>query len=163
MNISLIVAISQNNMIGSNNTIPWHLGTDLQIFKQRTIGHCILMGRKTYESIGRPLPKRSNLVLTSQKEINDPNVICFQALDSALEYARLTNESELFVIGGAEIYQLTLPICNTIYLTKVEANIDGDTLFPTLKIEEWNTEKEASYTKDEKNDYDFSIWIYQRK
>jgi len=155
--------MSQNLVIGSNNAIPWHLGTDLQIFKQRTTGHTILMGRKTYESIGKALPNRTNLVLTSQKEINDPNIICFRVLNEALAYARSNAESELFVIGGAEIYQLTLPMCHTIYLTTVEADVDGDTFFPKLNMEEWDIEKEGSYSKDDKNDHYFTIWVYHRK
>jgi dihydrofolate reductase len=147
MKISLIVAASQNNVIGLNNQLPWHLPEDLQYFKAVTMGKPILMGRKTYESIGRPLPGRTNIVLTRDANWSAEGVVVVNDLDSARaasEKACVTaGVDELMIIGGEQIYRKFLPVADKLYLTKVEAVVEGDAYFPAIDPDQWQqvTEK----------------------
>src|SRR5690606_5122657 len=133
--LSIIVAVSANNAIGKNNQLLWHLPADLKHFKNITSGHTIIMGRKTYESIGKPLPHRRNIVITRQPQLQLAGVEIVHSLDEAL--ALCQNEAEVFVIGGAEIYRQALPLCQRIYLTRVHKHFDGDAFFPELDYETW--------------------------
>ncbi|MHC1702979.1 MAG: dihydrofolate reductase [Tenuifilaceae bacterium] len=138
MTISIIVAVAENQAIGFDNHLLWHLSEDLKRFKSLTLGHHIIMGRKTYESIGKPLPGRVNIVISRQENLNIEGCKIAKSIEEALEIAK--NDSEVFIIGGGEIYQQTLPIANRIYLTRVHASYPGDTFFPELNFIEWDKE-----------------------
>lgn len=129
MKISLILAVAENGVIGKNGKTPWHITSDLKHFKKITEGHHVLMGRKTYESIGRPLPKRTNLVLTRDPNFLPEGCIVFKELEEALEFARTNGEEELIVIGGEEIYKLAEPLAHRIYMTRVHREYEGDRAF----------------------------------
>lgn len=130
MKISLIAAVAENGIIGKDGGIPWHLPDDLKHFKNLTTGHAIIMGRKTFESIGQALPRRDNLVLTRSGNIDAPGCVVLSSLDAALAWCRDHGESEAFVIGGEQLYRDALRIADRVYLTKVHGNFGGDTFFP---------------------------------
>jgi len=144
MRISIIVAMSRNRVIGNAGQIPWRLSNDLKRFKRLTMGSPILMGRKTHESIGRPLPGRLNIVLTRQR-IDLPGVRVEHDLDEALTRLRDAGEHETFIIGGGEIYQLALPLTDRIYLTRIHRDIAGDALFPTIDESQWEEIESESF------------------
>ncbi len=162
MRISLVVAVSENNVIGQEGNLPWRLSADLKKFKKLTTGHRILMGRKTYESIGRPLPNRRNVVITRNPDYLVEGVEIFSSLEKALEVARSQNESEIFIIGGGEIYRQCLDYADRIYLSRVKVVLEGDTFFPELDLEEWQEIEKQEFKADEKNDYDFDFIILER-
>lgn len=158
--ISLIVAVAENGVIGSKNGLPWHLPADLKKFKQLTIGHTIVMGRKTWESIGRPLPERRMLVVTRDPEkLAGAPVEAFISLDAALAAA---GEDKVFVIGGGEIYREALPIAGRISLTRIHAEIPGDVTFPELLDSEWREVSREDHDADEKNPHAYSFLTYER-
>lgn len=130
MRVSLIAAMAKNRVIGSKNQLPWHLPEDLKRFKALTLGHPILMGRKTFESIGKPLPGRENVVLSRQKDLQIEGVLVLGSLPQALDYFRKENRKEIFIIGGAEIYRQALPLADRIYLTEIDQSFEGDAFFP---------------------------------
>lgn len=163
MRISFILAKSENNVIGVNNKLPWHLRDDLQNFKRLTMGHHILMGRKTFESIGKPLPGRMSLVISSEPKNNEENVLWFNSLFRAIKHAERNGESELFIIGGEQIFKSALSLTDRIYLTEVKSQVKGDVYFPPLSMKNWKKISEQHFSKDEKNDYDFSILVLDRK
>jgi dihydrofolate reductase len=164
MLISQIVAVAKNGVIGTEGRLPWRLSADLKNFKKLTEGHAVLMGRKTFESIGKPLPNRKNLILSRKADFNTINTLGFADIHSAIAYAKDTlAESELFVIGGGEIYFQTLALADKIYLTKVEATLSGDTYFPDLPQDDWEIVQTQSFKADEKNDFDFEIVVLERK
>ena len=138
--ISAIVAVARNGVIGSDNDLPWHLPEDLQYFKDMTLGKPIIMGRKTFDSVGKPLPKRRNIVVTRNQELRIDGADVVTTLDEAVaiakEYCRTTGQDEIMVVGGEGVYTMALPILDRIYLTDIDASPDGDTYFPTLG-EEW--------------------------
>lgn len=146
MSISLVVAMSSNRVIGLNNQIPWHLSSDLKKFKQITLGSPILMGRKTYESIGKPLPKRINIIISRNPAYRAEGCLVFDQVDKAI--TACPENAEIFVIGGAALYELMLPKANAIYLTQINKEFIGDTYFPMIKQAQW---KEA-YREDIAND-----------
>lgn len=135
MKISLIAAMDQNRLIGANNQLPWHLSTDLRQFKHLTLGKPILMGHKTYQSIGKPLPQRRNLVLTRDRTLDLPECECVYSFDEALK--QVEDEPELMVIGGCAVYELTLPMATHLYLTRIDASFSGDTYFPAWDTKQW--------------------------
>jgi dihydrofolate reductase len=137
MKIVLIAALADNGTIGDRGAIPWKISEDLKRFKRVTLGHPIIMGRKTYESLGRPLPGRTNIVLTRNPEFQAPGVLTFTDLNSALEHCRQTGASAAFVIGGAEIYRQALPLADSLMLTHVHRSVDGDTKFPDYDHSRW--------------------------
>ncbi len=155
MHISAIVARSENNVIGVNNKLPWHLPADLKHFKQVTMGRPIIMGRKTYESIGRPLPGRKNIVITHDQEYQAPGCLVFNSIEDALEACE--DNEEIFLIGGAQLFESMLPRIQTIYLTIVHADISGDVYFPELKKEEWHETQKQTFLPDENNLYSYSF------
>ncbi|MCD2449824.1 dihydrofolate reductase [Methylicorpusculum oleiharenae] len=135
MKLSIIVAMASNNAIGINNQLPWHLSADLKRFKKITMGAPIIMGRHTFESIGRPLPGRTNIIISRNPLYQQPGCLIFNDPDAAL--AHYTNEHEVFVIGGASLYKTILPIADIIYLTEVKQSFEGDTFFPEINKEDW--------------------------
>lgn len=134
MIVSVIVAVANNNAIGGNNQLLWHISADLKMFKRITSGHTVVMGRKTYESIGRPLPNRQNIVISRNCELTIPGVTVVQSLEDAVAAA---SGDELFVIGGGEIYRQAMPLANRIYLTRVWADYTADTFFPEIDMSIW--------------------------
>lgn len=159
MTLSLIVAIDENNGMGKENNLPWHLPADLKHFKTLTTGHPIIMGRKTYDSIGKPLPNRRNIVITRQN-INIEGVEVVQSLDEAIGICN--SEEEVFVIGGAQIFELTLDRADILYLTLIHHNFDADTFFPELDPDSWKQEESILHEPDEKNNYSYTFIKYSK-
>lgn len=158
--ISLVVAVSENGGIGKDNQLLWHLPNDLKFFKKVTSGHTVIMGRKTFESIGRPLPNRRNIVITRQKGLKATGIETATSITEAISLAK--EEEELFIIGGAEIYKQTLPLADRIYLTKVSTHLDADAFFPTLNLEEWRIVEQEDHSADEKHAFSYSFMILDR-
>jgi len=159
--ISLIVAMAQNGVIGRDNALPWRLPEDLKRFKEFTLGKPILMGRKTFEAIGRPLPGRANLVLTRDRDWHAPGVIPVHSVEEALRQTRTCDE--LVAIGGAEIYRLLLPLARRIYLTHVHADIPGDTYFPAFDPAQWDDVEFRSLPADERHAYPLTFVTLERR
>jgi dihydrofolate reductase len=153
--------MARNGVIGRGNAMPWHLPADLKRFKALTLGKPILMGRKTYESIGRALPGRDNLVLTRARDWHAAGVTVVHSVADALQ--RAAASSELAVIGGAEVYQLTLPLARRIYLTQVLADVDGDTFFPEFSASEWCEVESSDYAADERHAYGMKFVTLERR
>ncbi len=154
--------MSQNRVIGSENQIPWYLQEDFRFFKRTTLNHHIIMGRKTFQSIGKPLPKRTNIVVTRNPFFIASGVITANSLENALSIAAENGETEAFIIGGGTIYEQSLPFLDNIYLTEVETEISGDTFFPKLDFDEWQSSEIMSHPKDNKNDFNFTIKEFKR-
>lgn len=164
MKIAAIVAASRNRVIGKGNEIPWYLQADFKFFKKTTLNHHIIMGRKTFESIGRPLPKRTNIVITRNPFFVASNVIVVNSLEAAFEIAESNGENTAFVIGGGTIYEQSLPYLDEVYYTEVDTIIEkGDAFFPELDKKEWNFSEILSHKKDDKNDYNFTVSQFERK
>jgi dihydrofolate reductase len=164
MRISFIVAKGEtNNVIGINNKLPWHLKADLQNFKKITMGHHILMGRKTFESIGKPLPGRMSLVVSGAPRPNQDSVFWFTSIFRAIKQAERAGESELFIIGGEKIFRGALSLCDRIYLSEVHGDIKGDVFFPALSVKNWKKISEQRFEKDVDNDHAFTFTILDRK
>lgn len=159
--ISIIVACSENNVIGKDNGLIWRLSNDLKRFKALTTGHAIVMGRKTFESIGRPLPNRRNIILSKNLEAMDGCEI-MRSADEVLEFAKSTDE-ELFIIGGGQVYEQFLPFADKLYLTLVHTEAEGDTFFPALNRDEWTEVARESFKADEKNEFDYEFVDYLRR
>lgn len=161
--LSIIVAVAENNIIGKNNGLIWHLPEDLKRFKQLTTGKTIIMGRKTFESLGRLLPNRKHVVLTkdSKLEIEDEMLEVVHDIKELDKY--IQSEEECFVIGGGVIYQLLLPVCQKLYITKIQKSFEGDTYFPKINLDEWEIVQQEKGRKDEKNPYDYEFIDYIRK
>ncbi len=163
MIISAIVATALNGVIGKNNIIPWYLQADLKYFKKTTLGHHVIMGRNSFESIGKPLPNRTNIVITRNPFYVASGCLIAHSLPEALSIARKNQEVEVFIIGGGEIYNLALPFLDRIYLTLVETTIEGNVYFPKIDETKWEEVTLALHLADEKNDFNFSIKILERK
>lgn len=163
MNITLVVAASDNNVIGKDNQLLWHLPKDMRFFKNTTWGLPILMGRKTFESLGnKVLPGRLNLILSNQKNIKTNGATLVHSLQDAVNLAAKQDYKQLMVIGGGQIYELALPLAHTIMLTRVHTTIEGDAFFPALN-EDWVKKESTFYNNDEKHSYSFDIECWQRK
>ncbi len=160
MKVSFVVAVSENNCIGKNNQLLWHLPEDLKHFKNITSGGTIIMGRKTFESIGKPLPNRISIVITTQKNFDAKGAIVVSSLELALEKCK--HKEEVFIVGGGEIYKYSLPFTHFIYLTRVHQNFDGDTFFPVLNPLEWEVKSEANFEPDDKHAFAYSFINYKR-
>lgn len=159
------MAKSLNNVIGKNNRLPWHLPADLKYFKALTLNHHILMGRKTFESLGKPLPQRVCIVLSRGAEALKGQVeslVWVSALEMGIAYAQEQGEKELFIIGGAEIYRLAMPLLNRLYVTQVHTCLDGDAFFPEIDKKIWIEKSRKSHIKDEKNLFDYDFIVYEK-
>ena len=158
--VSIIVAIAENGIIGDKNALLWSIKEDMRRFRTTTTGHPVIMGRKTYESLGRPLPNRTNVVISrTQSEIEGCTVV--NSLEQAI--ALFPNEEEVFVIGGAQIYALALDVADRIYLTRVEHDYEGDTSFPAWNSEQWQLISRETHECGEKYPHPFAFEIYERK
>lgn len=157
MILSLIVALDRENGIGREGKIPWHLRADLKLFKTLTMGHHLLMGRVTYESIGRQLPGRRMIVLTRQQEFQAPDIQVAHSVDQAIELAALGGEKELFVVGGGEVYDLVLSKTTRAYLTRVDTIAGCDVFFPKVNWNEWIELERGVHPADEQNEYRFEF------
>ena len=160
--ISLVAAVADNGVIGADGGMPWHLPADLKHFKQLTLGKPVLMGRLTWESIGKPLPDRLNLVLTRDADWEADGAQRVASLDEALRVAQRAGDDELMVIGGAEVYRQALPRARRIYLTRVHAEPWGDTLFPELEPGEWAEAARRERLSDERNPWDLTFVVLER-
>jgi dihydrofolate reductase len=162
MIISQIVAASLNNVIGINNALPWHMPTDMAWFRDKTWGHHVVTGRRNYEAEGKALPGRTNIVLTRNTDLKLPDAMVVHDIQDAIRNAKDQGEQELFIVGGEEIYRLAMPFTDRIYLTRIHAELEGDTYYPEP---DWSLFKEvskASHKKDLKNPYDFDFLTYER-
>lgn len=166
MQISLMWAMAENRVIGRDNQLPWHLPNDLKHFKQTTLGKPVIMGRKTYESIGRPLPKRTNIVITRSHHFKADGVIVVHSLTEALEAAKNSetdaSHDEVVIIGGAQIYQQALPLADRLYVTQVGAHVDGDAYFPEFDWGHYQQIDLIEYPADEANPYPYSFGTWKR-
>jgi dihydrofolate reductase len=167
MIVSLIVAVSENGVIGRDGGLPWHLSSDLKLFKQATMGKPMIMGRKTFEAIGRVLPGRANIVVTRSKAAMPPGVQRAGSLEEALaladKIARADGQDELFVIGGGEIYRQVLPRADRVYRTEVHLSVDGDTSFPDLDPRQWREVSRTRHAAGERDSADFSFVVLERR
>ena len=163
MIISLIVAMDENRGIGLKGGLPWHLSTDLKRFKSLTMGHHVLMGRKTYESIGRPLPGRQMLVVTRNPDYRAEGCQVIRSIEEGLDVARYQGESELFIIGGREIFEQALPYAMRIYLTQVLAVVDVDTFFPEINLDDWWVVDSSYIPAGEKDDFPTTFKRFESK
>lgn len=162
MIISCIVAVGNDHVIGLNNTIPWYLPADLQYFKRTTIGHHVIMGRSSYDSIGKPLPKRTNIIITKDPYFIVSNCLIAHSIEEALSLAFENGEEECFIIGGGQIYRQTVDFWNRLYITEVQIDVKGDTFFPTIQKEDWMLKSEVHNEPDEKNPYHYTFKVYER-
>ena len=170
--ISIIVAVAANNAIGRGNRLLWHLPQDLKYFKEVTTGHPVVMGRKTYESIGRPLPGRRNIVLPrsgklESVQIKNPATTTLEAISGIEEFLKLAQEApqeEFFIVGGGELYRTMLPYADKLYITHIEATVeDADTFFPQIEPEIWSLERCSQRYSDQENNLEFRFALYTRK
>ena len=159
--LSLIVAMAKNRVIGADNTIPWHLPNELKLFKSLTMGNPIVMGRKTYESIGRLLPGRTTVIVTRQKDYAIEGAIVAHSISEAI--AACKGADEIFVIGGADLFRETLPLADRLYLTTVDAEPEGDTFMPDFDAGEWHETSAQAFDKDEKHAYAYQLRVYDRR
>ena len=167
MKVSLIVAVSQNGVIGKDNDLIWHLPKDMKFFKDTTMGHHVIMGRKNFESIPhkfRPLPNRTNIVITRQSDYKAEGSIVVNSVEEALKVAKSNKENEAFIIGGGQIYKIALEknLVDRIYLTRIHCSFEGDTFFPELNSD-WIELKREDYFKDDNHKYDYSFIVLEKK
>lgn len=161
--LKILVAFDENRVIGKNNTLIWHLPADLKRFKTLTTGHVIIMGRKTFESIGKPLPNRTSIVISRQADLQIDGAIIAHSVEEAILKAKSITREDIFIVGGAEIYALSLPLADQILVTQLHDIFEGDAYFPEIPMETFEvTEKERGIT-DEKNAYQYSYITYTRK
>ena len=161
MKITLVAAIASNNVIGKENSLPWNIPEDLKRFKQMTSGNTILMGRKTFDSIGRPLPNRQNIVMTKDKNFEQEGIKVINDFDEALELIKESNE-DVFVIGGSKIYELFEPVANSLAITRILKDFEGDAFFPDINWDLWQIEKEEKFF-DEKSNVECKLIEYSKK
>ncbi len=165
MLISLIAALSKNHVIGKNNDLPWHLPDDMKYFMKTTSGHHVIMGRKNYQSIPekfRPLPNRTNIVVTRQQNLTLPGCTVVHSIEEGIEVARKNNETEAFIIGGAEIYRAGLAYADQLYLTEIDALLEGDTYFPEFNKSEWKELSRKHHPADDRHRYAFDVVVYRK-
>ncbi len=162
MDISCIVGTAHNRVIGKDNDIPWHLSADLKYFKKTTLNHHILMGRTNYLSIGRPLPGRTNVIITRDREFTAAGCEIVNSIEDGISLALANGETELFIIGGASIYEQTIGICNKLYLTEIDLEVDGDRFFPDINFENWKLISEEAHLADDKNPHNYTFKIFER-
>ena len=163
MLLSQVVAAAENNAIGKSNQLLWALPNDMKFFKNTTWGMPVIMGRKTYESLGKPLTGRINIVITRQHDWQPEGIRVVHDIKEAMSAAAESDAREAFIIGGGEIYKQTLPITNRVYLTRVHTSIEGDTYFPEMNKADWELLSQLDFTADAKHAYDYSFQVWQRK
>lgn len=161
MIITIVAALDKNSLIGTTTGLPWYLPADLKHFKEVTTGHVIVMGRKTYETIGRSLPNRTNVVITRNVEFDAPGCMVLPTIESALD--RYKDEQEIYIIGGAQIYQEAMPYATHLSLTKIDQAFDGNVYFPKVDWNAWEEIGRVDHQADEKNPYNYSFVAYERK
>lgn len=157
--LSLIWAMGHNQVIGIDNKMPWHLPAELTYFRKVTTGHPIIMGRRTFESIGRPLPGRTNIILTRDQSFTAEGTVVLHSLEQVLQQY---GDSGAFVIGGTQIYEQFLPVAERLYITMIDQEFEGDTFFPEIDWSEWRLVNEEPGVKDEKNPYSYSFKVFDR-
>lgn len=162
MIISIIAAVAENGVIGNNNRLPWKLSSDLKRFKHYTSGKAVIMGRKTFESLGQPLKDRINIILTSDKSFKPEKTLVFNDLGDALNFAADHKLEEVFIIGGSNLYEQTIGLADRIYLTRVHAKVEGDAYFPDINMDEWDVIDKEFVPKDEKNQYDSTFYLLEQ-
>jgi dihydrofolate reductase len=162
MKVSLIAAVAQNGVIGRDNALPWRIRDDMRFFRQKTLGHHVVTGRRNYEAMGKPLPQRTNIVISRDPSFRAACPVV-TGLGPALELARAAGESEAFVIGGAQIYALALPIADVFYRTRVLADVPGDVVFPVFDEAAWDVTVASEHAADEHNEYPFVIETLTRR
>lgn len=160
--VTLIVAMGKNRAIGKDNQLLWHLPNDLKHFKEMTSGHPIVMGRKTYESIGKPLPNRTNIVISRQKEWFEEGILIVGSIKEALKFAQKI-DPDVFVVGGGHIYEQTIAEADRLEVTWVDAEIEADTFFPEIDLSLWEKTNEIAHEKDEKHEFNFCFQTFERK
>lgn len=162
MTVSLIVAMAENRVIGRDGDLPWRLSADLKRFRELTTGHHVIMGRKTWESIGKPLPGRTNVVVSRNPSFSAEGCTVLPGLDEALDAARTAGDDEAFVIGGARVYERALPDADRLYLTRVATRVEGDAYFPPLDESKWRETAREEHPADERNDHPFAFTVLER-
>jgi dihydrofolate reductase len=162
MTISCIVAVARHNVIGKNNEIPWYLPADLAYFKKTTLNHCIIMGRSCFDSIGRPLPNRTNIIITRDPFFIASQCLVAHSIGEALAIAQQQGDDEIFIIGGGQIYEQTQDLWQKIYLTEVDLEVEGDTFFPEIDQKMWQLLSEESHEKNEKNPFNYTFKILEK-
>lgn len=163
MIISHIVAASENWVIGKNNKLPWYLPADTRYFKEMTWGHYVIMGRKNFEAEGKPLPGRTNIIVTRQKKYTASNCIIASSIEEAIAIADQNHQKEIFIIGGGNIYKQSIDLVHRLYLTIIHAQIEGDVYYPKPEFTIWKKIYEKYYPKGEKNAYNHTYYIFRRK
>jgi dihydrofolate reductase len=163
MNKIIMAAVARNNIIGKDNDLVWHLPADLKFFKQTTLGHTLIMGRKTFESLANPLPKRDTWVVTRNTDYACQGAAVFHSLEKAIIAAEQKGLESVFILGGGDIYRQAMSIADMLIITKVHADFDGDTRFPEIDQTVWQEVKREDHPADEKNLYDYSFVEYKRK
>lgn len=160
--ITIVVAMGLDNEIGADNQLLWHLPKDLKHFKELTSEHPIIMGRKTYMSIGKPLPNRTNIVVSRKKDWFEEGILIVGSIKEALKFAKKIDE-QIFVLGGGNIYEQTLELTDKLEVTLVKTHLKADTYFPKINPQIWNKTEEICHEKDDKNEFDFCFQTYERK
>lgn len=166
MIISLIAALTENRVIGKNNDLPWRLPDDMKYFMKTTTGHHVIMGRKNYDSLPanfKPLPNRTNIIVTRQLNFVAKGCTVVNSIKAGIEIAKSNKEEELFIIGGAQIYEQALPMAHRLYLTEIKAEVNGDTYFPKIDRNQWKEISRVAHASDEKHQFAFDFVIYKRK
>ena len=161
--LKILVAFDENRVIGKNNTLIWHLPADLKRFKALTTGHVIIMGRKTFESIGKPLPNRTTIVISRQADLQIEGAIITHSVEEAILKAKSLTREDIFIVGGAEIYALSLPLADQILVTQLHDIFEGDAYFPEIPLDSWEVIERERGVTDEKNAYQYSYLTYSRK
>jgi len=159
--LTIIAAVAKNNALGKNNDLIWHLPADLKRFKEITLGHHIIMGRKTFESLGKPLPNRTTIIITRNPDYVVPGCIVVNELEEAIQAA--AKDENPFILGGAEIYKQAMPYADILDLTLVHETFDGDVFFPVIDMSKWTEMSRQDFLADEKNKYDYSFVQYKKK
>jgi len=163
MLLSQVVAAADNNAIGKDNKLLWCLPNDMKFFKNTTWGMPVIMGRKTFESLGRPLAGRTNIIITRQNDWKPEGAFTVHDITEAMAEAAATDAKEAFIIGGGEIYKQTLPVTQRIYITRVHTSLEADTFFPEINENEWQLLSHLDFPADEKHAYPYSFQVWQRK
>jgi dihydrofolate reductase len=163
--LSILVAMARNRVIGQNNALPWHLPADLKHFKSLTMEKTIVMGRKTYQSIGRPLPGRTNIIITHQTSYKVPGAVVVNSVEDALQVCKKTGayDSESFIIGGEKLYRQTIKICQRMYITEIQRDFVGDTFFPEFNPDDWEETQRDKHFSDDGNRMEYHFVILDRK